>query len=561
MKKFLDPNSELDRALLLFRGVFFQVGAFSFVLNILMLVPAIYMMQVYDRVLSSRNDMTLAMLTVLALALFCLMGVLEWVRARVLVRVGTKLDLMLHERAFNAAFMRNLQRMGGSPAQAMNDITTIRQFLTGTGIFSFFDAPWVPIFIAITAMIHPMLGLFSLFAAVMMFVLALLNEYLTRPPLDAASMQSAAASVYANNNLRNAEVIQAMGMLPRIYDRWLQRQYKFLALQALASDRSAVINSVTKVARMAFQSLILGLAAWFAIDGFIAPGALIGAMVLMGRTLAPVEMLIGAWKQWISARESYHRLHELFETYPSLEKGMSLPAPTGEVTVENITVVPPKGELPVLKGLSFKINAGDVVGILGPSAAGKSSLARALLGIWRPRDGSVRLSGADIASWNTEDLGQYLGYLPQDIELFEGTVAENIARFAEVDSENVIAAAMAADVHDMILRLPKGYDTAIGVDGASLSGGQRQRLALARALYGDPALIVLDEPNSNLDEAGEAALIGTILQLKAKLRTVVVITHKLNVLSAVDKLLVLRDGALFAYGPRDKVLDHLKAPD
>jgi len=558
MKKFLDSESEIDRALLSFKSVFFQIGAFSLVLNLLMLVPAIYMMQVYDRVLSSRNDMTLAMLTILALVLFVWMGFQEWVRARILVRVGTRLDVMLHERAFNAAFVRNLQRRGGNPAQALQDLTSIRQFATGSGIFAFFDAPWAPIFIAVTILIHPVLGLFSLFAAAMMLVLALMNEYFTRPPLDEANVQAVAANAYANNNLRNAEVIEAMGLLPRIYDRWLVRQRRFLALQALASDRSAIINSVTKIARLAFQSLILGLAAWFAIDGFIAPGALVGAMVLMGRTLAPVEQIISVWRQWIAARASYHRLHDLLANYPATPEGMPLPKPLGDVLVENVTVVPPGSEKPVLNGLLFKINAGDIVGVVGPSAAGKSSLARALLGVWKPSVGSVRLGGVDVASWNKRELGPYLGYLPQDIELFEGTVAENIARFNELDSEQIVAAATAAGVHEMILRLPHGYDSSIGTDGVSLSGGQRQRIALARALYGDPVLLVFDEPNSNLDEAGEVALIKLLRNLKSGGRTVVLITHKLSLLSSVDKLLALNEGALVAYGPRDQVIEFLK---
>jgi ATP-binding cassette subfamily C exporter for protease/lipase len=558
MKKILDSSSEIDRALLSFRAVFFQVGAFSFAINLLMLAPAIYMMQIYDRVLSSRNEITLAMLTVLLIGLYGLMGMLEWVRAKILVRVGTKLDFMLHERAFYAAFTQNLKREGGTPAQAIHDLTNIRQFATSSAIFAFFDAPWVPLFIIVIAMIHPVLGYFSLFAAVTLFVMALLNEVYTRPPLDEASTQSMAASGYANNNLRNAEVIEAMGMLHRIYARWLERQKKFLALQSLASDRSSVINSATKIARLGFQSFIIGLAAWLAIDGEIPPGGLIGAMVLMGRTLGPVEQLIGAWKHWISARTSYHRLGELLSNHPELPRALTLPAPTGEVNVENITVVPPGSENPVLNKLSFKINPGDIVGVIGPSASGKSSLARTLLGIWRPSEGSVRLGAANVADWNKDELGHYLGYLPQDIELFEGTIAENISRFNEIDSEKVIEAATKAGVHEMILRLPQGYETLAGADGASLSGGQRQRIGLARALYGNPVFIVLDEPNSNLDEAGEIALVRTLKDLKEQLRTVVVITHKLNVLSAVDKLLVLGEGALVAYGQRDKVIEFLK---
>ena len=558
MSKILDPNHELDRVLLAFRRVFFQVGAFSFFINILMLAPAVYMMQVYDRVLASRNELTLLFLTLLVLGLYALMGALEWVRSRVLVRVGTQLDVMLHERVFNAAFLGNKLGAGRNPAQAMQDLTSIRQFVAGNGVLAFFDAPWIPIFIGVIALIHPLLGAFSLFAAVVMFVLALLNEIYTRPPLNEANNQFSAANLYANNNLRHAEVIEAMGMLAGIRARWLERHKKFLALQALASDRAAVISSITKAVRLAFQSLVLGLAAWFAIDGLISPGALIGAMVLMSRTLAPVEQLIGTWRQWIGARTSYARTKELLDTFPAPPVPMRLPAPLGAVAVENAAVIPPGSKVPVLKGLNFAIPAGEVVCVIGPSGAGKSSLARLLAGIWAPAAGHARLDGADISAWDKSELGPYLGYLPQDIELFEGSVADNIARFSAVDSERVVTAARAAGVHDLILHLPQGYDTPIGVDGSILSGGQRQRIALARALYGEPVLLVLDEPNSNLDDAGEAALLQAIQKLKAQGKTVVLVSHRTGMLPVVDRLLVLREGGISSYGLRDQVLAQLK---
>lgn len=559
MNKILDPTHELDRALLAFRRVFLQVGGFSFVLNLMMLVPAIYMMQVYNRVLTSRNDLTLLFLTLLVLALYLLIGVLEWVRSQMLARVGTKLDVMMHDRLFNAAFERNLAKAGGNPAQAMQDLTNLRQFVTGAGVLAFYDAPWIPIFIGVTALIHPLLGVFSLFAAVVLFALALLNEVYTRPPLDEASSESMAANLYANNNLRHAEVIDAMGMVPGIRARWKERHEKFLSLQALASDRAAVIQAATKAVRIAFQSLILGLAAWFAIDGLIPSGALIGAMVLMSRTLAPVEQLIGAWRQWIGARTSYARLKELLDKFPPPGEFMPLPPPRGAVGVENATVAPPGVVQPVLKDLSFQIPAGDIVGVIGPSGAGKSSLARLMLGIWKPQSGHARLDGVDVATWDRTELGPHIGYLPQEIDLFDGTVAENIARFGAADSEQVIAAARAAGVHDMILHLPKGYDTPVGVDGSFLSGGQKQRLGLARAMYGSPVLLVLDEPNSNLDDAGELALLAAIKNLKARGATVVLVTHRSTTLRIVDKLLVIRDGTLALYGPRDQVLAHLKA--
>lgn len=555
----LDPTHELDSVLLAFRRTFFQVGGFSFVANLLMLAPAIYMMSIYDRVMTSRSELTLLFMTIMVVGAFALMGAIEWVRSRLLVRVGTRLDTLLRDRVFVAAFARNLQRTGGNPAQAMQNLTTLRQFVTGNGILAFFDAPWVPIYLAVLALIHPALGIFGLFAALVLFVLAVLNEVYTRSVLDEANNQSIAANLYANNNLRNAEVIQAMGMLPGIRERWAERHDKFISLQALASDRAALIQSITKVCRIAFQSLILGLAAWMAIDGLISTGGLIGAMILMGRTLAPVEMVIGAWRQWIDSRTSYEQLNELLDEFPPSVDRMSLPPPQGNFAFEGVSVAAPATDALILKGLSFRISAGDVVCIIGPSGAGKSTLARTLVGLWAPAAGHARLDGVDVAAWDKSELGPYLGYLPQDIELFDGTVAENICRFSQVDSTRIVAAAQSAGVHDLILRLPQGYDTPIGVDGSSLSGGQKQRIALARAIYGDPVLLVMDEPNSNLDEIGEQALIDAIRQCKRRGCTVVLISHRTSLLPVVDKLLVLREGSMAAYGPRDQVLAHLKS--
>ena len=553
----LDPSHELGRAILAFRNVFFQVGGFSFVLNLLMLAPAIYMMSIYDRVMTSRNELTLLFMSLLVIGLFALMGILEWVRSKLLVRVGTRLDTMLRDRLFDSAFTRNLQRAGGNPAQAIQDLNNVRQFVAGNGVLAFFDAPWIPVFLIVITMIHPILGGFAVFAAVVLFFLAILNEIYTRSALDEANTQSMAANLYANNNLRNAEVIEAMGMLPGFRLRWLERHEKFLSLQALASDRGALIQAITKVCRIGFQSLILGLAAWLAIYGSISTGALIGAMVLMSRTLAPVEQLIGMWRQWVGSQSSYGRLKEMLENFPLAAEAMPLPAPKGTVTIEGATVMPPGTQTQILKNLNFRIEAGDVVGIIGPSGAGKSTLARLLVGIWPPGYGHVRLDGVEISSWNKRELGPFLGYLPQDIELFEGTVAENIGRFGALNGERVVAAAQSAGVHDLILHLPKGYDTPIGVDGSALSGGQKQRIALARALYGEPVLLVLDEPNSNLDEAGEAALINAIRQMKGLGKTVVLISHRGSLLPVIDKLLVLRDGTMAAYGPRDQVMAYL----
>ncbi|MDO9054458.1 MAG: type I secretion system permease/ATPase [Gallionella sp.] len=560
MKKLLDPQQEIDGVLLGFRRAFLQVGGFSFVINMLMLVPAIYMLQLYDRVLLSRNSATLLMLTLVVLVLYVLLSMLELVRSRVLVRVGTQLDVMLSNRIFTAAFERNLQRQGGNPAQALSDLTTVRQFLSGAGIFAFFDTPWTPIFIIVAGLLHPLIGLFCLIGALILLALAWLNEMVTRKPLAEAMTHAMAAGQYANNNLRNAEVIEAMGMLGNIRQRWHERQQKFLALQALASDRSGVVMAVSKFMRITLQSLVLGLGAWLVLDNLVTAGAMIAGSILMGRALAPVDQVISTWKQWIAARAAYHRLNEMLKAYPLQPDRLSLPAPKGDLLVENVTAAPPGTQRVVLKNLAFRINHGDVVGVMGASAAGKSSLARLLVGVWRPQVGHVRLDGADVSSWDKAELGPNIGYLPQDVELFDGSIAENIARFGELDSGKIMAAAQMAGVHEMILHLPQGYDTPIGVDGSGLSGGQKQRIGLARAVFGNPALVVLDEPNSNLDELGDAALVQAIKALKARGRTVVVVGHRPSTFDVMDKILVLREGALVAYGPRDDVLAALRQP-
>lgn len=560
MKNLLNPQREIDGIILGFRQAFLRVGAFSFVINMLMLMPAIYMLQIYDRVLVSRSGTTLVLLTVITVVLFVLMSILEYVRSGILVRVGNQLDVALANRVFTAAFERNLQRQGGNPAQALGDLTALRQFLTGSGIFAFFDTPWTPVFIIVAALLHPLIGLFCLVGGVILLALAWLNEMLTRKPLAEANSHAIAAGQYANNNLRNAEVIEAMGMLGSLRKRWQERQQKFLALQSLASERAGVIGAVSRFVRITLQSLVLGLGAWLALDDIVTGGAMIAGSILMGRALAPVDQVIAVWKQWIGARAAYHRLNEMLAAFPESEDRLLLPAPHGEITIENVSAAPPGTKQVVLKNLAIRINQGDVVAVMGASASGKSSLARLLVGVWRAQVGSVRLDGADVSSWNKAQLGPYIGYLPQDVELFEGTIAENIARFGELDSQAIVTAAQMAGVHDMILHLPQGYDTPIGVDGNSLSGGQKQRIGLARALYGSPVLIVLDEPNSNLDEIGEAALAQAILQAKSQRRTVVVVTHRPSTLSVVDKILILREGALAAYGPRDDVLAALRQP-
>ncbi|HUH88511.1 MAG TPA: type I secretion system permease/ATPase [Pusillimonas sp.] len=537
---------------------FFYLAAFSCVINILALTPSLYMLQVYDRVLASGNETTLMMLTLLVVGLFLLSAFLEFSRSSVLIRIGNRFDMMLNTRVFSAAFERNLVGAPGNPSQAMQDLANVRQFLSGNALFAFFDAPWTPIYIAVTYMVHPLLGHLTLGGSIVLFILACVTHAVTQKPLAEASRASMAAGQFANNHLRNAEVIESMGMLPGLQSRWFGQHRRVLSLQTLASDRSARISSLTRFVRISLQSLSLGAGAMLVIDGSITAGMMIACSILMGKALGPVEAVIGSWKQFLSARAAYGRIDDMLKAAPPNEHGLSLPAPKGRLELDGVVAAAPGGKEAILKGVSFKVEPGEVIGVIGPSASGKSTLARLLVGVWQANRGNVRLDGADVFHWNKEQLGPHLGYLPQDIELFEGTIAENIARFGDQDDEQVIRAAQKAGVHDMILHLPQGYDTRLGVDGASLSGGQKQRIALARALYGDPALVVLDEPNSNLDELGEGALVEAVAGLKQRGATVVIITHRMNVLNVVEKLLVMRDGAVDMYGSREEVLKALR---
>ncbi len=557
VKKNAAHPSELAETLRQFYKPIGALWLFSLFINILGLTPSIYMLQVYDRVLASRNEMTLLMLTVIMLGLYVLMEVLEWVRSRVLVRISAQMDVALSTRVFTASFERNLLKAGGNPAQALGDLTNLRQFITGNGLFAFFDAPWAPIYLVVIFLFHPLLGFIALAGSIVLFLLGYTGNYLTKKPLAEANVHAMSANAFAGNNLRNAEVIEAMGMLPNVRERWFERQRKMLALQGQASDKAGIINNTTKFVRISLQSLILGAGALLVIEGKITPGMMIAASILMGKSMSPVELAIGSWKGFLSARDAYGRLNALLDSFPKREVGMSLPAPRGVLTFENVLAGPPGTQQTVLKGLTFRLTPGELIGIVGPSACGKSTLARLMVGVWPAMAGSVRLDGADIYSWNKDELGPYIGYLPQDIELFDGTIAENIARFGDVDSEAVVLAAQRAGVHEIILRLPKGYDTVIGENGGILSGGQRQRIGLARALYGDPALIVLDEPNSNLDDVGEQALLRAVLDLRQRGKTIVVISHRTSIIGVVDRLMVLRDGVMQLFGARDAVLSEL----
>jgi len=549
-------QSELGQAFKAYKGAFITVGAFSLVTNLLGLVPSLYMLQIYDRVLASRNYGTLWAISAIALGLIALLAALEWVRSYVLVRVGNRVEHEVNERIFSATFAQTLRQSGGNPAQALNDFTTVRQFMTGSGV-AFFDLPWAPIYLVVCFMLHPLLGFVSLFGLVVSTTLAYVSSRMTEPSLAKAQAFAIKSNAFANNNLRNAEVIEAMGMLGSIRARWSKFNSELLIQQSEASDKAGILTAISKNFRIAMQSAILGAGAYLVIEGSASPGTMIAASILMGKALGPIDQALASWKQVVQARTSWDRLTALLHLHPKTQTAMSLPAPRGVLSVENIVAAPPGVQSAILKGVSFHAVPGEVVGVIGPSASGKSTLARVLMGIWPAAGGKVRLDGADVYTWNKIELGPHVGYLPQDVELFEGTVAENIARFGPLESERIVRAARIAGVHEIILRLPAGYETPLGPGGSALSGGQRQRIGLARALYGDPALVVLDEPNSNLDEAGEIALQQALAIFKQLGKTVIVITHRTSVLNSVDKLLVLNDGLVAAFGPRQDVVNAL----
>ncbi|WP_446809982.1 type I secretion system permease/ATPase [Methylomonas sp. 2BW1-5-20] len=553
------PQSDLVEALRLCKGAFISAAGFSLVINLLQLVPTVYMLQLYDRVVPTGNLTTLTLLTLILMVLFVTMGILEWVRSQILVRVSTRLEVLLSERLLKVAYKMALYSSGQRASmQPLDDLTALRQFMTGNGLFAFFDAPWLPIYLAVMFMFHSWYGWAGVATAVLLVIVAVAQEKATSRMLSEANVTAMTARNLVSKNLRNAEVLDAMGMLPNIQSRWLNSVHKVLRLQATASSRAGLINAVSKLIRLSSQSLILALGAYLVIKNEITSGLMIAGSILLGRALAPIDIVIGSWKGFINARGQFQRLNELLLQMPADSKKMTLPDPIGAFQLDVAQVTPPGSKTPIIRGITMSIAKGDVLGVIGPSGAGKSTFARALLGIWPTSSGTIRLDGAEIFNWNRDELGPHIGYLPQDIELFEGTISQNIARFGQVNPEKVVAAAKMADVHELILRLPDGYNTAIGANGGNLSGGQRQRIGLARALYGDPVVVVLDEPNSNLDEQGEIALGRTIQRLKLNKVTVVVITHRNNVLNNVDKLLLLSDGQLSVYGPKDQVVAHLQ---
>ena len=559
----MKPNqkpSELREAVASLWPFFVRAGWFSLVCSLLVLAPSGYMLEVYDRVVNSRSHTTLAMLTLLVLGAYVVMEVLEWARSEVMRSASVELDRKMSVRIFNAIFEANLSRLPGGTQQPLNDFRQVRDFLYSPVLLAIMEAPVALVMMVLLFLINPLLGWSALAFAVLQTLVAWLNERSTKPPLMQANRTAIEAQQYADNTLRNAEVIESMGMLRDTHRRWQRKQQDFLDLQALASERAGGFQAISKLLQNTLTSMLLGLGCWLLLYNELrgGPGMMIVASVLGGRMLAPLVQVVSQWQTVVNVRDAWVRVDGLLVAVPERKQGMSLPAPRGALQVEQLVAGAPGSPAPILRGVQFALAPGEVLAVVGPSAAGKTTLARLLVGLWPAQGGKVRLDGADIHAWSKAELGAHLGYLPQGVELFEGTLAENIARFAEVEPAKVEAAARAVGLHEFILSLPQGYDSPVGPEGARLSGGQRQRVGLARALYGDPVFVVLDEPNSSLDEEGDAALARAIQDAKARGTTFVIMTHRTSVLGVADKMLVLRDGQMQAFGPRDEVLAALQ---
>ncbi len=534
---------------------FLFVGIFSFFVNILMLTVPLYMLQIFDRVLAGHSADTLIYLSLIAIGALLVLGLLDLSRSRVLVRISHWLDNQLGAQALGKG-PDDMLTGGNYASQSLRDIATVRGFLSGPSIFSLFDSPWVPFFLLIVFLLHPLLGMIATIGAVLLFILALVNEILTAGLLMMASQQQMKNQYAVDKTLLNSEAIQAMGMLPNIVVKWFHDNEKVLNLQSLASDRAGLILSISKFTRLATQLLILGMGAYLVIKNQLTPGSMIAGSIIASRALAPIEQTIGTWKQWKAARRSYDRLRQYFLSASARGEGMELPKPKGSIKVENITYMPPGTRKPIIYGVDFQLDSGDILALIGPSGSGKSTLARLMLGIWKPVTGVARLDGANTFEWERTQFGEHVGYLPQNVDLFNGTIRENIARMKEGDDEAVINAAKQAGAHELILKFPGGYD--FNIDTFTLSGGQRQRIALARAFYGNPCFIVLDEPNASLDNDGDIALSNAIAEAKNRNTTMVLISHRPNLVQYADKIMILNQGRVQSFGPRDEILQQLQ---
>lgn len=554
------PPSELRAALAALRPYFVRAGWFSLIASLLVLAPSAYMLEVYGRVVNSRSHMTLWMLTLLILGVYVLMELLEWARSEVMRAASVELDERMRGRIFHAIFDANLRRIPGGTQQPLNDFKQLREFLYSPVLLGLMESPVSLVMLVLLFLISPVLGWTSIAFACVITLVGWFNERSTKPPLMQANRSAIAAQQYADGSLRNAQVIESMGMLRDIHARWMNKQRDFLNLQAKASESAGGYQAVSKFLQTTLSSALLGLGCWLLLHNSLNGGdvMMIMASVFGARVVAPLVQAVSQWQSVINVRDAWARLDNLLEAVPGRPEGMALPAPRGVLQVEPLMAGAPGNPASILKGVAFALAPGEVLAVVGPSASGKTTLARVLMGLWPAAMGKVRLDGADVFTWDKSELGPHVGYLPQGVELFDGTLAENIARFGEVDRVRVEAAARAVGLHDFILALPQGYDSPVGRDGAMLSGGQRQRVGLARAIYGDPVFVVLDEPNSSLDEEGDAALAGAIRMMKSRGTTFVVMTHRTSVLAVADKMLVLRDGQMQAFGPRDDVLAALQ---
>ncbi len=537
-----------------------MVVVFSVCVNVLMLVSPVYMLQIYDRVLTSSSHETLIALTVVAVFLLLCFGGLDWVRQRMMARIALALNFQSLDKVLAGTFQASLQRFHQSTGQPIRDLDAIRQFVSSPPALTFFDSPFVPLFIIVIFMIHLWLGVLALFSAAVIFCMAVLTDWVSRSPYKSAAEHTSSSQRFVENGLRHADVLQAMGMFAGFRRRWRHQNDKAVAFQVRGGARLSILLSVSKSFRQVVQVSVLGLGAWLVLKQQISPGMMIAASIILGRALQPIEQGISAWRGFVVARQAWHRLNALLqEVPPESEYGMSLPRPEGLLEVEGLIAAPPGVVRPVLKGISFTLKPGSISALVGPSGSGKSTLVRLLVGVWTAQAGSVRLDGAVIGDWSPESRLRHFGYLPQEVELFEGSVAENIAKLGKPD-DAVIKAAHYAHCHEMIMRLPNNYDTLIFAGGANLSAGQRQRVALARALYGDPALVILDEPDANLDTEGQLALAQSLHELAKHGVTVLIVTHNERLLQAVEYVLVLKDGALMAAGQRDEVLQRFVRP-
>ncbi len=544
-----------------FRATYPALGSTFFLslfINASMLVTPLYSMQVYDRVLSSRNLGTLVMLTLIVGAFLALYGILEYARSGVLVRAGVAFENRLRRPLFDTMMRAELSPRHRLGQQVIRDAEMLRESMSAGVATTLCDLPWAPVFVLLCFFLHPLLGFVALAGAVVSVTIAILTSYVTRAQVERTMQLSNEANRFVAAALRNGEVVRGLGMGDIVLDRWSGQQSAALASHSLASERSAILLAISKFSRMAVQTSLMCVGAWLAVDGVISPGAMMAASIVMGRALAPVEQVVGHWKRIAACRAAWARLDDLFRALPEETAPTALPQPTGQIDVEGVTVWPINAQRPSVKNVSFSLAAGESLAVVGASASGKSSLARGLAGVWPLRAGNVRLDGAAFNQFDPVLLGKSIGYLPQDVELFSGSVADNIARLGQVDDAKVVAAAQAAGVHEAILRLPNGYDTMIGEGGMALSGGMRQRVGLARALYGNPKLIILDEPNANLDEEGERALAKAMAQMKAEKRTVIVVTHRPAILASVDKMLVMSFGSTLAFGARDEVIAKMR---